>query len=96
MAEIRGTGLMMGVEITAPGDCPKTSCDLTNAIARNAMKNGLTIRTSEYGRGTVVKFRPCLTITEGEIDEICDLFEEALLSALAAMPSNTESSEYAA
>lgn len=95
MAEVRGTGLMMGVEIIGPSDCPEANCALTNAIARNAMKNGLIVRTSEYGRGNVVKFRPCLTITEGEIDEICDLFEAALLSTLAALPSNAENLEYA-
>jgi len=54
--EIRGVGLMLGLEIVDRSGEP--SADLTNYISEKAFEHGLIIRTSRYGHGNVLKFRP--------------------------------------
>ncbi len=76
ISDVRGVGLMIGVEISDDEDNPNTP--LTNYIAEVAMKHGLIIRTSRYGYGNVFKIRPPLTITLAESEELCDRLEKVL------------------
>lgn len=75
--DVRGTGLMLGVEIRASNDMDLNT-ELTNKIVKIAEKNKLLLRTSEYGRGNVIKFRPCLNIEKKQIDEILNIFNYSL------------------
>lgn len=81
ISEIRGVGLMIGIEISEPDGSP--AVELTNHLAKMAMDHGLILRTSRYGFGNVLKIRPPLTLTLAEADLICDRFD-ALLSEHAA------------
>jgi 4-aminobutyrate aminotransferase len=65
MGDVRGVGLMIGVEIDDADGQP--DADLTNKIAQEAKNYGLIIRTSRYGYGNVFKIRPPLTINAEEI-----------------------------
>lgn len=76
ISDVRGVGLMIGVEISDDEGNPDT--DLTNYIAKIAMKHGLIIRTSRYGYGNVFKIRPPLTITLEESEQLCDQLEKVL------------------
>ncbi|WP_017653855.1 aspartate aminotransferase family protein [Fortiea contorta] len=76
ISDIRGVGLMIGVEISDDEGNPNT--DLTNYIAKVAMKHGLIIRTSRYGYGNVFKIRPPLIITLEESEQLCDQLEKVL------------------
>jgi len=67
---------MIGVEISDFQGNPNP--DLTNYIAKTAMKYGLIIRTSRYGYGNVFKIRPPLIITLEESEELCDRLEQIL------------------
>jgi 4-aminobutyrate aminotransferase-like enzyme len=78
VGDVRGLGLMIGVEIVTMDGAPDPG--LTNRLAGEAMGHGLVLRTSRYGRGNVVKIRPPLVLTVPEADLICDRFE-ALLGA---------------
>jgi 4-aminobutyrate aminotransferase-like enzyme len=78
VGDVRGLGLMIGVEIVTDRGAPDPG--LANELAAQAMGVGLVLRTSRYGRGNVVKIRPPLILTVGEADLICDRFE-ALLAA---------------
>ncbi|MDZ5146348.1 aspartate aminotransferase family protein [Microbacterium testaceum] len=78
--DVRGVGLMIGIEISGPDGTPNVR--LTNELAARAMDFGLILRTSRYGRGNVLKIRPPLTLTMAEADLICDRFDQ-LLSAHA-------------
>ena len=73
---------MLGVEIAAATDEALANTELTNKLAKEAMNRGLIVRTSEYGRGNVIKFRPALIITKEEIDEACSIFEETIQAVL--------------
>ncbi|PBC70154.1 4-aminobutyrate aminotransferase [Streptomyces sp. TLI_235] len=81
ISEVRGVGLMIGIEISEPDGSP--AVDLTNHLAHKAMEHGLILRTSRYGFGNVLKIRPPLTLTMAEADLICDRFD-ALLTEHAA------------
>lgn len=59
IVEIRGAGLMLGVDLKSPLDA--------KAVANNALKYGLTVLTAK----TSLRFLPPLVITEEEIDEGC-------------------------
>lgn len=78
VAEVRGVGLMIGVEIVDTDGAP--SAVLTNFLANKAMEYGLIVRTSRYGHGNVLKIRPPLILSMDEAHLICDRFE-ALLRA---------------
>lgn len=74
--DVRGVGLMIGVEIAKADGTPDV--ELTNELARKAMDFGLIIRTSRYGRGNVLKIRPPLILTLEQADYLCDGFEQLL------------------
>ncbi|MFF9350247.1 aspartate aminotransferase family protein [Streptomyces sp. NPDC014734] len=78
VVDVRGVGLMIGVEIVDADGAP--SAALTNFLANKAMEYGLIVRTSRYGYGNVLKIRPPLILTMDEAHLICDRFE-ALLRA---------------
>lgn len=69
ISEVRGVGLMIGVEIVKENNEPDV--ELTNYIAKRAMDYGLILRTSRYGFGNVFKIRPPLTITLSEAEVLC-------------------------
>lgn len=76
MGDVRGVGLMIGIEIIDSEGSPDVA--LTNRIAKDAMEYGLILRTSRYGFGNVFKIRPPLTITLEEAEELCDRLERTL------------------
>lgn len=76
MADVRGLGLMIGIELVDAEGRPST--ELANELAARAMEHGLILRTSRYGRGNVVKIRPPLILTEAEAGLICDRFDQLL------------------
>lgn len=79
IGDVRGVGLMWGLEIVAPDATPDTGrCNRIVAAGRDA---GLILRSSQYGRGNVVKIRPPLVITELEIEELADRLGRALRAA---------------
>ncbi|WP_339133906.1 aminotransferase class III-fold pyridoxal phosphate-dependent enzyme [Streptomyces sp. f51] len=78
IADVRGVGLMIGVEMVDEAGRPSSA--LTNRLAERALDHGLVIRTSRYGHGNVLKIRPPLVLTLEEADVICDRFTELLVS----------------
>ncbi|MEU8047997.1 aspartate aminotransferase family protein [Micromonospora echinofusca] len=79
VGDVRGVGLMIGLEIVEPDGSPAVA--LTGEIARRAMEHGLILRTSRYGHGNVVKIRPPLILTPQQADEIVDRLD-ALFAAV--------------
>lgn len=73
IGDVRGLGLMIGVEIVDRQGRPDPA--LTNSLAKRALAHGMIIRTSRYGRGNVLKVRPPLTLSSAQADNICDRLE---------------------
>ncbi|PKM50211.1 MAG: aspartate aminotransferase family protein [Firmicutes bacterium HGW-Firmicutes-7] len=76
MGDVRGVGLMIGIEVVDANKNPDVK--RTNIIAKQAMKNGLILRTSRYGYGNVFKVRPPLILTLSEAEALCDRLEKTL------------------
>lgn len=86
IAEVRGKGLMLGLEITDPsGELnkfgePKAAPQLTLDIQRAALERGLMVEKG--GReGSVIRFLPPLIISFEQIDFALRTLEEAILVA---------------
>ncbi|AUI86368.1 aminotransferase class III [Vibrio azureus] len=86
IADVRGKGLMLGVEIKNPNgevnkfDEPLADGQLTLAIQRAALERGLIVEKG--GReGAVIRFLPPLIISFEQIDFALRVFEEAILAA---------------
>ncbi|MCM3666372.1 aspartate aminotransferase family protein [Mesobacillus subterraneus] len=76
IGDVRGVGLMIGIEINDADGKPDSK--LTNWLADKAMEYGLVIRTSRYGFGNVLKIRPPLILTMEEAEMICEGFESLI------------------
>ncbi|GEM74628.1 pyridoxal phosphate-dependent class III aminotransferase [Vibrio sagamiensis] len=86
IADVRGKGLMLGVEIKKPNgevnkfDEPLADGQLTLDIQRAALERGLIVEKG--GReGAVIRFLPPLIISFEQIDFALRVFEEAILAA---------------
>ncbi|WP_394144076.1 pyridoxal phosphate-dependent class III aminotransferase [Vibrio atypicus] len=86
IAEVRGKGLMLGVEIRKPGSEvnrfgePVSDGELTLKIQRAALERGLMVEKG--GRdGSVIRFLPPLIISFEQIDFALRVLEEAILAA---------------
>ncbi|MFH4511707.1 pyridoxal phosphate-dependent class III aminotransferase [Vibrio alginolyticus] len=86
IAEVRGKGLMLGVEIKNPdGELnkfgePQADSELTLSIQRAALERGLIVEKG--GReGAVIRFLPPLFISFEQIDFALRVFEDAILAA---------------
>ncbi|MFC7439646.1 aspartate aminotransferase family protein [Laceyella putida] len=86
IGEVRGRGLMVGVEIVntqlksnAIGSYPAYP-ELARQIQQECFTRGLILELG--GRyGSVVRFLPPLLITEEQVDHICGIFDEAVRAA---------------
>lgn len=67
--EVRGLGLMIGVDIGDP--------EITKKIMNNCLKNGLVL-ISTGADGTVLRFIPPLIVKKKEVDLALKIFEKAL------------------
>ena len=78
MGDVRGLGLMIGVELVE--EDKKPDAVLTRRVLTECEKRGLIV--VECGRyKNVVRFMPPLTVKKEEMDEALAIFEEALGSA---------------
>lgn len=88
IGDVRGRGLMIGVEIVDPeggrrdnaAQPPPTAPALASAIQTECLRRGLIIELG--GRhGSVIRFLPPLIITERQIDHVLEIFTISLQTA---------------
>ncbi len=75
IAEVRGIGLLMGVEVEAPGG---DSGMLAERILYAALEQGLSFKIS---MGNILTLTPPLTITPEELDSAIDILDAAITIA---------------
>jgi 4-aminobutyrate aminotransferase len=85
VGEVRGKGLMIGVEFVKDRATKERAPDIRDRMVHNAFERGLLLLGC--GRNTV-RITPPLTITTAEIDEGLQIFEEALTEAEQAILKN--------
>jgi diaminobutyrate-2-oxoglutarate transaminase len=86
VGEVRGRGLMVGLEVVDPtkpansrGIYPQAA-EMATRIQKECFRRGLIIELG--GRyGSVVRFLPPLIVTGAQIDRICEIFQAAVLTA---------------
>ncbi|CAM2990669.1 diaminobutyrate-2-oxoglutarate transaminase [Pseudomonas gessardii] len=90
LGDIRGRGLMLGVELVNPSGTPDVQGhppvhrQLAPLVQRECLKRGLILELG--GRhGSVVRFLPPLVITAAEIDRVAELFGRAVAAAVASL-----------
>jgi 4-aminobutyrate aminotransferase len=77
VGDVRGTGLVMGVELVKDKTTKEPAPDLTRKLIDTAAQNGLLIGSVGVF-GNVVRVAPPLVITEAEAHESLDIFEKSL------------------
>jgi 4-aminobutyrate aminotransferase len=77
VGDVRGLGLVMGVELVKDKATKEPAPDLTKKLIDKAAQNGLLIGSVGIF-GNVVRVAPPLVITEAEAHESLDIFERSL------------------
>ncbi|MFD2922665.1 aspartate aminotransferase family protein [Halobacillus naozhouensis] len=87
LGDVRGRGLMIGVEIVDPTLKPSSdgsfpaNPELASAIQKNCLERGLIVEVG--GRhGSVVRLLPPLIITKDQIDDVANILKESILAGL--------------
>jgi 4-aminobutyrate aminotransferase len=76
MGDVRGKGLMIGVELVKDRVTKERAGDWRNEVIQKAFAKGLLL----LGCGeNTIRFCPALTVTKDEIDACLSIFEETLL-----------------
>jgi 4-aminobutyrate aminotransferase len=81
VGEVRGKGLMIGMELVKDQATRAPAKDLCDALITRAFHNGLLLLSC--GASTV-RFMPPLLVSEAQVDEAVALLEVALIEAQAA------------
>jgi len=83
IGDIRGRGLLLGVEVVKSRSGKEVAPDLGAAITRECMTLGLSMNIVQLpGMGGVFRLAPPLTISDEEIDLGLTLLEQAMLRVL--------------
>ena len=75
IGEVRGLGLMIGVELVKDAQKTPASAE-AEAVKDHCFKNGMLIGVG--GSGNVIRFQPPLVITKQQIDQAMSIFSKAL------------------
>lgn len=76
--EVRGKGLLRGVELCRDTASMAPFPELGNALKKTALQNGLIMRVDP----TWFALSPALIASEADVDEMCSLIEKSLVDAL--------------
>ena len=80
IGEVRGKGLLIGIEIVKDRKSITPAPDEAKKIVTEAMNRGLLITTTG-AFGCVVRLSPPLVITEAEVSKFLEIFEESVKAA---------------
>lgn len=90
LGDIRGRGLMLGVELVDPSGTPDSLghppafARLAPRVQRECLRRGLILELG--GRhGAVVRFLPPLIISAAQVDQVAEIFGRALAAAVASL-----------
>jgi 4-aminobutyrate aminotransferase-like enzyme len=78
IGDVRGLGLMLGVELVEPDGAK--AIRIANKVQKTLLNLGVITRVSEHGLGNVIELRPPLTLELVDAGLIADRFGEAMLS----------------
>jgi len=77
IGDIRGPGLMIGIELVKDRNTKEPASDITHNIVKEAINDGVIFGESKFmGLGNVLKIKPPLVITESQADRVLEVFEK--------------------
>ena len=76
IGDIRGRGLLQGIELVTDRDTREPAFDQGRAIGRLCLENGLIL--SVRRKGSVVRLFPPFTTTEAQLDEAAQILDHAI------------------
>jgi len=83
IGDIRGRGLLQGIEIIADSKTKASGADLGQAVSEAAMSNGLSCNiVSLPGMGGVFRLAPPVTVTADEIEEALQILDQSFNEVL--------------
>ena len=82
IGDVRGRGLLMGVELVRDRRTKAPAPELAQSVMRHCLELGLSTSVIRGGRG-VFRLAPPITITDDEIDTGLSIFGDALRKSLA-------------
>jgi len=79
IGDIRGPGLMIGIELVKDRKTKEMANDACHAIVKEAVEDGVIFGESKFkGIGNVLKIKPPLVINESQADRVLEVFEKLL------------------
>ena len=82
IGEVRGLGLMIGVELVSDRTAKTAAPDQAKQVRKLARENGVLVGVGGTF-GNVVRIQPPLVITDAQADRACDVIERALTEVAA-------------
>ena len=84
IGDVRGPGLMIGVELVKDQESKKPACEETDYIIKKGYEKGILLGKSGplFGPyGNVIKIKPAVNITKDQVENMLQLFEELIKEA---------------
>ncbi|MEJ2708124.1 MAG: aspartate aminotransferase family protein [Anaerolineales bacterium] len=79
IGDIRGPGLMIGIELVKDRETKEPARAEAERFVQEGIKRGVLFGESKYlGLGNVVKIKPPLVITEDQVAQVLEVFEDLL------------------
>ena len=89
IGDIRGPGLMIGVEFVKDRNTKEPASDITSFIVRDAIQDGVIFGESLFrGLGNVLKIKPPLIISETQADIVLKVLEKNIKKNSARLAKN--------
>lgn len=87
IGDVRGAGLLVGVELVTDRDTREPAEELGTAVTDRCLDLGLNLNIVKFpGMGAVLRIAPPMTVTDDEIDRALEIMDTALRTA-GASPS---------
>jgi len=79
IGDIRGPGLMIGVELVKNRTTKEPAREETSQFVKEGLKRGVIFGESKYlGLGNIVKIKPPLVISEDQVNKTLEVFEDII------------------
>jgi 2,2-dialkylglycine decarboxylase (pyruvate) len=86
IGEVRGRGLLVGLELVEDPESKRPADGLTRAVTVDALERGLSVNVARAGStANCIRMAPPLTVTEDEIDLGVSILEESLRTVSLAL-----------
>lgn len=81
IGDVRGPGLMIGVELVKDRETREPAFDSATEFVELGLEHGVIFATSKWkGLGNVVKIKPPLVISDAQVERVLEAFENILIT----------------